>query len=121
MGKQDQQPGSVKTHKTLGFLGYWRACVFALCWNSNSRKIPEWPLGREDPDINQRFHKNQNPPVPKIRLVLIHTAEAPPPPLPSPKWFRSSLLISQFQSKLQVHLRASKVEEGPELVVINCL
>ena len=23
MGKQDQQPGSVKTHKTLGFLGYW--------------------------------------------------------------------------------------------------
>ena len=22
MGKQDQQPGSVKTHKTLGFLGY---------------------------------------------------------------------------------------------------
>jgi len=24
MGKQDQQPGSVKTHKTLGFLGYCR-------------------------------------------------------------------------------------------------
>jgi hypothetical protein len=23
VGKQDQQPGSVKTHKTLGFLGYW--------------------------------------------------------------------------------------------------
>jgi hypothetical protein len=26
MGKQDQQPGSVKTHKTLGFLGYWWLC-----------------------------------------------------------------------------------------------
>jgi len=23
MGKQDLQPGSEKTHKTLGFLGYW--------------------------------------------------------------------------------------------------
>jgi hypothetical protein len=23
MGKQDQQPGLEKTHKTLGFLGYW--------------------------------------------------------------------------------------------------
>jgi hypothetical protein len=25
MGKQDQQPGSMKTHKTLGFLGLSKA------------------------------------------------------------------------------------------------
>jgi hypothetical protein len=28
MGKQDQQPGSVKTHKTLGFLGYCKTPHF---------------------------------------------------------------------------------------------
>jgi hypothetical protein len=32
MGKQDQQPGSVKTHKTLGFLGY--------CWNQRDPLMP---------------------------------------------------------------------------------
>jgi hypothetical protein len=27
MGKQDQQPGSEETRKTLGFLGYWDASL----------------------------------------------------------------------------------------------
>jgi hypothetical protein len=35
-------------------------------------------VGREDPDMNQRGHMNQNPTETKIWLVLIHTAEGRP-------------------------------------------
>ena len=74
MGKQDQQPGSVKTHKTLGFLGYWAA-----------RKIVDFGGGRWD--LTALYHPNL------FRIYLNHREQL---------WFTSKESLGNLTRQMRV-------------------